>query len=65
MTALGVPPRAARHAAMLQLAREVPAAVLADILGIDVGAATAWTARAGGTWHRYAAHRVHETETET
>jgi hypothetical protein len=65
MTALGVPPRAARHAAMLQLARQVPAAVLADILGIDVGTTTAWTARAGGTWHRYPAQRVHETETVT
>lgn len=62
MIALGVPPRAARHAAMLQLAREVPAAVLADILGIAVGTATAWTARAGGTWHHYAAQRVRESE---
>jgi hypothetical protein len=63
MTALGVPPRDTRHAAMLQLAREGPAAVLADILGIDIGTTTAWTPRAGGTWHRYAAQRVHETET--
>lgn len=41
--------RAARHAAMLQLAAEVPAAVLADTLSIDVGTATRWAARAGAT----------------
>lgn len=58
MLDLGIPPRAARHAALLQLAREVPAAVLADTLNIDVGTATRWAARSGATWTGYAADRL-------
>ena len=49
LTALGIQARAARHAALLQLAREVPAAVLADTLGIDVTTATRWAARSVAT----------------
>ncbi|MDP8929865.1 MAG: hypothetical protein M3O70_15170 [Actinomycetota bacterium] len=55
---LGIPIRPARKAALLQLARQVPAAVLADMLGISITNATAWAARSGGAWHRYAAARA-------
>ncbi len=61
LTALGIQARAARHAALLQLAREVPAAVLADTLGINVTTATRWAARSGATWSNYAATRVNNT----
>ncbi|MGH3440965.1 MAG: hypothetical protein ACRDUY_02760 [Nitriliruptorales bacterium] len=60
LAALGIASRPARQAALLQLSREVPAAVLADMLNIDAGTATAWAARAGGTWNRYAARRLHD-----
>ncbi len=55
---LGIPIRPSRKAALLQLARQVPAPVLADMLGISITNATAWAARSGGTWHRYAAARA-------
>lgn len=55
---LGIPIRPARQAALLQLARQVPAPVLADLLGISITNATGWVARAGGTWHHYAADRL-------
>lgn len=44
-----------RRATMLQLAAEVPAAVLADLLHLSAGTATHWTRDAGGDWARYAA----------
>ncbi len=43
--------------ARVQLARQVPAPVLANMLGISITNATAWAARAGGTWKTYAARR--------
>lgn len=58
---VGIDVRAARNAAMLQLAAEIPAAVLADTLSIDVGTATRWAASAGATWSRYAAARTSST----
>ncbi|MTV26428.1 hypothetical protein FTX61_13535 [Nitriliruptoraceae bacterium ZYF776] len=58
LAALGIQARAARHAALLQLARDVPAADLADTLNIDVTTATTWAARSGATWNNYAATRV-------
>ena len=44
-----------RRATLLQLASEVPAAVLADLLHLSPGTATRWTRDAGGDWSRYAA----------
>lgn len=57
---LGITTRPARQAALLQLARQVPAPVLADLLGIHITTATAWVARAGGNWNNYAAQRLHD-----
>ena len=56
--ALGIDCRANRNAALLQLAATVPAAVLADTLGIDAKTAVRWTKTAGGDWTRYAAQRT-------
>jgi hypothetical protein len=51
----GVDARAARRAALLQLAAEIPAAILADMLGITVNTAVGWVHAAGGDWANYAA----------
>ncbi|MHB1063073.1 MAG: hypothetical protein ACYC1Z_01025 [Georgenia sp.] len=52
---LGIRALPARRATLLQLASEVPAAVLAELLNLTPGTATRWTRDAGGDWSRYAA----------
>ena len=52
---LGIPPRAARNTALLQLAAQLPSVVLADLLGIHINTAEAWSAAAGARWTTYAA----------
>jgi hypothetical protein len=46
--------------ALAQLAAEVPAAVLAELLQLTSGTATRWTRDAGGDWSRYAAELARE-----
>lgn len=58
MRALGVDPRNMRNTARAQLAGEIPAGMLAEILGIDAGTATRWTAIANGNWTAYVAART-------
>ena len=64
LNAIGIPVRAARRAALTGLAAQVPAAVLADALGIHPTTAVSWTHDAGSDWNRYAAelarNRNHE-----
>lgn len=56
--ALGVDPRPDRNSALLELARELPPAVLGKLLGLHPGTAARWADTAGGNWARYAAaHR--------
>lgn len=61
---LGVYAMAGRRAALTQLAAELPAAVLADVLGLHPTTAADWVSHAGGSWNRYAAElaraRVHQ-----
>ncbi len=52
---LGISVRAARGAAAIELARTLPAAILADLLGFDAGTAEDWVRLAGGEWAHYAA----------
>ena len=52
---IGVRALPGRRATLLQLAAEVPAAVLAELLHLTPGTATRWTRDAGGDWSRYAA----------
>jgi len=62
---LGVHPRQARNSALSQLAAELPAALLARLLGIDISVATSWQRISGGDWMTYAAnvsHRSHEDD---
>lgn len=57
---LGIASRAARRATLIDLAAQLPAAVLAELLGISNSAAVHWVNHAGGDWSRYAAHLAHE-----
>ncbi len=50
---IGVDCGATRRAALLQLAGKMPAAVLADLLGINILTATKWAETAGRPWGDY------------
>ena len=52
---LGIQPGPARSTALLQLATELPAALLARMLGIHIGVAVAWQRASAGDWTSYAA----------
>jgi len=52
---LDIQPAAARSAALLQLATELPAAILARTLGIHIAVAVAWQRAAAAHWTTYAA----------
>lgn len=55
LSVFGIDARAARRAAQQQLAAEVPAVVLAEMLGIAITTAVDWVHAAGGDWANYAA----------
>jgi hypothetical protein len=55
LRALGIYAQAGRRAALLDLAAQLPAAVLADLLGLHETTAAKWMHQAGGDWNRYAA----------
>lgn len=48
-----------RHNALLELAREVPPSILADLLGLTPEAVDRWRELASGTWTVYVAARRH------
>jgi len=52
---LGIHPGQARSTALFQLASELPAALLARMLGIHIDVATAWQRISAGDWMAYAA----------
>lgn len=52
---LGIRAQTGRRAALLDLAGQLPAAVLADLLGLAPATAVKWMRQAGGDWSRYAA----------
>jgi hypothetical protein len=52
---VGVELRPTRQAALLQLAAELPAPVLADLLGLHTNTAVEWVRAARGDWSVYAA----------
>lgn len=58
LTPFGIDARAGRRAAQTQLGAEVPAVVLAEMLGISVGTAVDWVHAAGGDWANYAADQA-------
>jgi hypothetical protein len=55
LSRFGIDARAARRAAQTQLAAQVPAVVLAEMLGVSVRTAVDWVHAAGGDWANYAA----------
>lgn len=52
---LGIRPGQSRSTALFQLATELPAALLARILGIHISVAVAWQRASAGDWAAYAA----------
>jgi hypothetical protein len=64
LRALGIYAQTGRRAALLDLAAQLPAAVLADLLGLHETTAAKWMHQAGGDWSGYAAElarRPHQT----
>jgi hypothetical protein len=55
LAALGIRPGRARSTALFTLAAELPAAILARMLGIHIKVAVAWQQAASGDWTAYAA----------
>ena len=55
LRSLGIPVKAGRRAALIDLAARMPAAVLADLLGLHPTTAVHWMHEAGADWTRYAA----------
>ncbi|MFJ6384637.1 helix-turn-helix domain-containing protein [Kitasatospora sp. NPDC092039] len=53
LTAHGIPSRPARATALVQLAQDMPPAVLAPILGLHLNTVTRWRARAATDWTAY------------
>ena len=53
----GIKPQASKHAALFQLAAQVPHPILADVLGISTTSAGRWAALSSRTWGHYTALR--------
>jgi hypothetical protein len=58
----GIPARAARNTALMALAADLPAAVLADLLGMHINTAVRWTTYARRDWAEYLAARAADQE---
>ncbi|WP_327311727.1 hypothetical protein [Streptomyces sp. NBC_01243] len=52
---IGIRPKQDRSTALFTLATEVPAAILARMLGIHIKVAVQWQQASGGDWAAYAA----------
>ncbi|MFC9472696.1 hypothetical protein ACFTS5_10910 [Nocardia sp. NPDC056952] len=55
LTRIGIDTRAGRSTALIQLAAQLPAVVLGNLLGLHIQTATRWTQAAGNTRPAYAA----------
>lgn len=62
---IGLTPGQDRSTALFTLATELPAAILARMLGIHIGVAVAWQQAAAGDWATYAADVARRTEQPT
>ena len=63
LNAHGINAKMARTTAMLDLAAELPPAVLADMIGLVPNTAVRWVHAAGGDWTTYVAERTRGTAT--
>ena len=59
---IGIHPGPARSTALFQLVTELPAAILARLLGIHIKVAIAWQHASTGDWMAYAADVSHHLE---
>jgi hypothetical protein len=55
----------ARSTALFQLASELPAAILARLLGIHISVAVKWQQASSGDWTKYAAEVTRRTNNKT
>lgn len=62
MRRLGIACRASRRAALIDLARQLPPSVVADMLNIHPTTAVKWMQWAGGSWMNYGALRLHDAQ---
>ena len=62
---IGVPTMTGRRAALLDLAAQMPAAVLADLLGLHPTTAVGWVNNAAGDWNNYAAALIQDRTAST
>jgi hypothetical protein len=60
LRSLGIQVKAGRRAALTDLAARMPAAALADLLGLHPTTAVKWMHEAGADWTRYAAQLAHD-----
>lgn len=63
MKRIGIQCKDERRAALLHLAGRLPAAILADLLGVHVSTATKWAEIAGRPWGDYPALRAQDSST--
>jgi hypothetical protein len=65
LRSIGIYAQTGRRATLLDLAAQLPAAVLADLLGLHQTTAAKWMHQGGGDWSRYAAQlaRSHPHQT--
>jgi hypothetical protein len=61
----GIKPRASRSAALFSLASQIPAPVLADLIGIARNTATRWAALAAQDWSSYTRDRAQQIQSWT
>jgi hypothetical protein len=62
---VGIRPDRARSTALFALATELPAAILARMLGIHIKVAVAWQQAASANWTTYAADLSRRDQQET
>jgi hypothetical protein len=60
---LGIEPATARSTALFHLATELPAALLARVLGLHISVAVQWQRASAGDWGAYAADVAHRHST--
>ena len=57
LVARGIKPQSSKHAALFQLASELPHPILTDVLGISSTSAARWSAFSSRTWGQYTGAR--------
>ena len=58
----GISARPARNGALMALAADLPAAIIADLLGMHINTAIRWVRYAGRDWADYLAARAAEQD---